>query len=67
MFCEFRSSNGLISVDMTEKFFRNLEADFGRTFVRCLAGYVTAAKYGLTEMELIDILSCNKKVTHFLG
>ena len=52
----------MISPDMTEKLFLDMEASFGETFFGCLAGYITATKHGLTEMELLDIMSCNQQV-----
>lgn len=39
-----------------------METQFGKVFFGSLAGYVTAPKYGLTEMELLDVMSCNKQV-----
>lgn len=47
---------------MTERFFSGLEAEFGAIFIGHLAGYISATKYGLTEMELLDVLSCDKQV-----
>lgn len=47
---------------MTEQFFRGVEAKFGRIFTRHTLGYISAAKNGLTEMELLDILACDDEV-----
>lgn len=49
-------------VGMTEGVFRSLEAKFGEVFFSHLAAYISATKYGLTEMELLDVLSCDQKV-----
>ena len=46
---------------MTEKLFLEMEVSFGEIFFSHLAGYITAAKHGLTEMELLDIMSCDQK------
>lgn len=47
---------------MTKRFFCALEADFGGIFISRLVGYMSATKYGLTEMELLDVLSCDQQV-----
>lgn len=47
---------------MTERFFCALEAEFGEVFFSHLAGYISATKYGLTEMELLDVMSCDQQV-----
>lgn len=43
-----------------------LEAKLGRVFVRSALGYVTASGDGLTEMELLDVLSTDTEVSHSL-
>lgn len=47
---------------MTRKFFLEMETEFGELFFGSLAGYITVAKYGLTETEIMDALSCNQQV-----
>ena len=47
---------------MIEAFLKQLEESFGPTLVSHLFGYVSVAKYGLTEPELLDVLSSDKKV-----
>ena len=47
---------------MTEKFFLDMEMSFGEVFFGRLAGYITATKHGLTEMELLDVMSCSQQV-----
>jgi hypothetical protein len=40
-----------------------LEEKFGHYFVSQALGYITAAKYGLSEMELLDILASDTEVS----
>ncbi len=47
---------------MTEKKFRELEDEFGELFFSHAAGYISASKYGLTEMEILEILSVDIQV-----
>jgi len=42
--------------------FSRLEDEHGCAFVSHTLGYITAAKYGLTESELLDVLTCDLKV-----
>lgn len=51
---------------MTERFFCALEVKFGEVFFSHLAGYISATKYGLTEMELLDVMSCDQQVASHL-
>ena len=43
--------------------FSELEDERGCVFVSHALGYITAAKYGLTESELLDILTCDADVS----
>eukprot|EP00106_Octopus_bimaculoides_P007542 XP_014774984.1 PREDICTED: NACHT and WD repeat domain-containing protein 2-like [Octopus bimaculoides] len=45
-----------------EQHFENLERKFGKTLVQFALGYLTISLNGLTELELIDALSCNNEV-----
>lgn len=45
-----------------EQYFENLERKFGKTLVQFALGYLTVSLNGLTELELIDALSCNNEV-----
>lgn len=45
-----------------EQFFTNLEDQYGRTLVQRALGCITAAKSGLTESELEDVLSLDNDV-----
>ncbi|GAB1609425.1 NACHT and WD repeat domain-containing protein 2-like, partial [Argonauta hians] len=45
-----------------EQYFENLERKFGKTLIHFALGYLTVSLNGLTEIELIDILSCNNEV-----
>ena len=49
---------------ITEGFFHRLEAEFGAILFGHLAGYLSATKYGLTEMELLDVLSHDQQVPY---
>lgn len=40
----------------------HLEASFGRCVVKAVCNYITLSKDGLTEMEILDLLSCNNEV-----
>ena len=50
-----------------EGLFASLEEKFGHCFVSQALGYITAAKYGLSEMELLDILASDKEVSALCG
>ena len=43
--------------------FSELEDEQGCVFVSHALGYITAAKYGLTGSELLDILTCDADVS----
>jgi len=43
-------------------FYNSLEVQFGRVLVQRALGYLTAAKHGLTEAELEDVLSLDNEV-----
>lgn len=43
--------------------FSELEDEQGCVFVSHALGYITATKYGLTECELLDILTCDADVS----
>ena len=45
-----------------QQFFTNLEEQYGRTLVQRALGCITAAKSGLTESELEDVLSLDNDV-----
>ena len=47
---------------ITEKIFQNMEVKFGKVFFSRVASYITGPQYGLTEMELLDVLSCDQQV-----
>ncbi|XP_065903262.1 NACHT domain- and WD repeat-containing protein 1-like isoform X2 [Dysidea avara] len=47
---------------MVEGLFGDLEERVGYTLVSHSLGYITAAKSGLSEMELMDLLVCDEKV-----
>ena len=49
-----------------EKIFDDLEAEFGKFFSKT-ASYISASKHGLTEMEILDLLSCNSQVSYYLN
>ena len=42
--------------------FSKLEEEHGCVFVSHTLGYITATRYGLTECELLDILTCDLEV-----
>lgn len=42
--------------------FERLEGKFGKKLVEYALGYMTVSMNGLTELELIDVLSCNNEV-----
>ena len=48
---------------MVEGLFGDLEERVGYTLVSHSLGYITAAKSGLSEMELMDLLVCDEKVS----
>ena len=48
---------------MVEDLFDNLEERVGFVLVSHSLGYITAAKSGLSEMELMDLLACDQKVS----
>ena len=50
-----------------EGLFASLKEMFGHCFVSQALGYITAAKYGLSEMELLDILASDKEVSALCG
>ena len=50
-----------------EGIFASLEEKFGHCLVSQALGYITAAKYGLSEMELLDILASDKEVSALCG
>lgn len=41
---------------------KSLEETYGRVLVSSLCMYITLARYGLTELELMDVMSANDKV-----
>lgn len=47
---------------MVEALLQHLEGTFGFAFVSHAFGYISVAKHGLTEVELLDILSSDKEV-----
>jgi WD40 repeat protein len=47
---------------LLEDFLEGLEERLGRCFVGRALGYITAAKRGLSKMELADVLSCDEEV-----
>ena len=48
---------------MIDCLFSELEDEQGCVFVSHALGYITATKYGLTECELLDILTCDANVS----
>ena len=50
------------TTEAIQQFFTNLEDQYGRTLVRRALGCITAAKGGLTEAELEDVLSLDNDV-----
>ena len=48
---------------MIDCLFSELEDEQGCVFVSHALGYITATKYGLTECELLDILTCDADVS----
>ena len=58
------------SRDVIFSVFERVERRFGWQFVNHALGYITAGKHGISEPELLDILSCDEKVStvhHLLG
>ena len=53
--------------DIISKLFERVENQHGRILVRHALGYVTAAKGGLSEAELEDLLSLDEKVLDDVG
>ena len=51
-----------ISKGAINALFERIERQHGRKLVRKALGYITAAKSGLTETELEDLLSCDDDV-----
>jgi len=47
----------LLVADLTKKFFQDLESEFGIVVVSRLASYLSSSRHGLTEMELLDLMS----------
>ncbi|KAJ3406370.1 hypothetical protein HDV05_006024, partial [Chytridiales sp. JEL 0842] len=47
---------------LLEDFLESLEGRLGPAFVGRALGYITAAKRGLSKMELADVLSCDEEV-----
>ena len=41
-----------------------LERKFGKKLVETIALYISLSQFGLTEMELLDLLSCNNDIIH---
>ena len=48
--------------DAMSNFFQSIENHYGSTLVKRALGYITAARYGLSELELEDILSLDDTV-----
>lgn len=58
----FSHFNGLKDIDSLIKYnIRNLENIFNYKIVYFIANYLNASHNGLTEIELIDVLSCNNE------
>jgi hypothetical protein len=49
-------------IGLMESFLDGLERRLGRAFVSKALGYITAARQGLSFMELADVLSCDEDV-----
>ena len=47
--------------------FTLLEEKYGRVLISHLFEYITASKYGLTEPEILDILSLDAEVHEMTG
>eukprot|EP00117_Sycon_ciliatum_P028293 scpid11072/ scgid0674/ Leucine-rich repeat and WD repeat-containing protein KIAA1239 len=50
------------SRDIVFSVFERVERRFGWQYVNHALGYVTASRHGLSEPELLDILSCDEKI-----
>ena len=44
-------------------YFDHLEDIHGKSYVSSVLSCITAANYGLSESELLDILSCDRRVS----
>ena len=47
---------------MTKALFHKLEEQYGVILTSNAIAYITAAKHGLSETELLDILACDSEV-----
>ena len=47
-----------------ECYFTELEEKYGKTLVGHFLTYVTASKYGLTEPEIIDLITLDTEVSY---
>ena len=50
---------------LCQRFITSVEEELGHCFVSRALGYITAAKYGLSEVELLDILASDREVSIF--
>lgn len=48
--------------DITRNFFQSLETEFGKMIISRLVSYISSSKHGLTEMEVLDIMSSDPQV-----
>ncbi|RNA04619.1 NACHT and WD repeat domain-containing 1 [Brachionus plicatilis] len=49
-------------VPFLSKLIHTIEKRFNLKMISCICNYITAAHNGITEMELIDLLSCNNEI-----
>ena len=47
-------------------YLEHIEGKHGRRYVTLTLAIITASNYGMTEDELMDILSCNEEVCHVM-
>ena len=45
------------------EFLSSVTEEFGHSFVSRALGYITAARYGLSEVELLDLLASDREVS----
>ena len=62
MYIVLDQSDDLHHAAMLESLFDDLEATHGKVLVSHVLAYLTAAQFGLSEPEILDILSTDEEV-----
>ena len=50
---------------MAEAFLTSVESEYGYYFTSAALGCITAAKYGVTEVELLEIMASDEEVREY--